>query len=712
MRRILYIPAICFLILSAVLSGVDPAAAQVLHVVNAASFLDRAPLTPGSIITIFGPGIANATAGISNPGSLPTTLAGVTVTIGGQAIPLFYVSPNQINAQIPISAAAGMSALIVASPTGTFTTLVNISAAGSIGVFSLFGTGTRDGAILNAVTFKPGPFTVTTAGNPTFLAIYVTGLSLSSTPTVTIGGVPVTVQFAGNAPGYPGLEQINVQLPPSLAGAGRVEVAVTAGGVTSNITEVVILPSPGQGPLPPPAENEPRSRELAELAWIPGTHRALVSDENDDVVRVVDVISQSVTAVIDLPIGAEAGAIAVNSAGTTAVVVERDRGRAAILDLTGNMVVAEVAVGGGPSDVAIFNNEALVVNEDTDNVSVVTLNGASSTVTATIAVGRGPRAISINPSAMRAYVTNQDDGTISVLNLNTNTVGATLTLPPNSRPRNIQVIPGAPGFALVSQQSAGDGSTAEFVNLTTGAVTPANVGTDIASGLGAIAVSGATVFFADAVGGAVTIGTVVVSGGTPGLTNVRRVKVDLGPRALAVDTLDNVLLISNEGSGNIVLLSLANEQVAGRINAVRAKGEDNGKDDHDDRLAAQHLPAITSMAPQAASRGSTFTLTINGSNLGGAYAVAFLFPPPGKGRDAGGPGDGRGRGESGDHGRGLLGALDSSITVSAIAVNSAGTQLTATVQVAASAAAGARVVVVFTPNGESAPGAASTFTVQ
>ena len=67
------------------------------------------------------------------------------------------------------------------------------------------GAGTRDGAIENALTFDVGPFAVTTNGSPTYLAIYATGLDLSSQPSVTIGGVSVPVQFYGARAVLPGL---------------------------------------------------------------------------------------------------------------------------------------------------------------------------------------------------------------------------------------------------------------------------------------------------------------------------------------------------------------------------------------------------------------------------------------------------------------------------------------------------------------------------
>ncbi|MGH9660523.1 MAG: IPT/TIG domain-containing protein, partial [Bryobacteraceae bacterium] len=240
------------------LLGVSSAVAQIASVTNAASFVQNTTLTPGSIITIKGTSLTNSTAQAPNPSLPPKTLAGVTLTIGGVASSIFYVSPTQINAQIDPTVTTGLRPLVLVSPTGTKNTTVAVENAGAPGIFTLSGSGAGDGAVINAVTFELSPFSVTTGGSPTYLAIYATGLDLSSAPQVTIGGVAVPVQFYGNAPGFLGLQQINVQLLASLAGAGRVGVRVRAGGKTSNIVEITILPSAGQVTSMPTEENEAR----------------------------------------------------------------------------------------------------------------------------------------------------------------------------------------------------------------------------------------------------------------------------------------------------------------------------------------------------------------------------------------------------------------------------------------------------------------------
>ena len=97
---------------------------QVLHadtlditVVNSASLLGGSSLAPGAYISIFGPNLASSTALAKDFTNLPRTLAGVTVTIRGSALPLLFVSKTQINARIDASIPPGPGALTVNSST-------------------------------------------------------------------------------------------------------------------------------------------------------------------------------------------------------------------------------------------------------------------------------------------------------------------------------------------------------------------------------------------------------------------------------------------------------------------------------------------------------------------------------------------------------------------------------------------------------------------
>jgi uncharacterized protein (TIGR03437 family) len=633
--------------------------AQSLRVVNAAS-LSSGSVAPGSIITIFGAKLTNGVASATEATKPPSTLNGVTVSIGASAAALFYVSPTQINAVVDPATPTGSQTVTVTSTSiGTQTGTVTISTSAAPGLFSLTGAGTRDGAIVNALTGGLMNFSTETSNHPTYLELFATGLN--NAPTVTIGGVSAQVTYSGPAGWADGLEQINVTVPASVAGAGRVPVVITANGQASNTVQIVVLPPAAQSEFPGDQDNQARGRELAALAYIPGTSSVISTDENDDVVRVIDVSTKQVTHVIALPQGAAPVGVAVNAAGTMAVVAESGRGVAAILNLSTYSVAAEVKVGAGPTAVAIFGAQAVVVNQDADSVTVFNL---TSPTPATVSVGRGPAGVAVD-AAGNAYVTNEDDGTVSVIALSaTPSVTKTIALGASSlRPEAIAV---NAGIAYITVPAAGPDGMVIVLNLGTNAITTLSANPDRSGGTSDVAISASNVYFANQTGGSVSVLPL-------NSTTITSVKVDLGARALAIDTKDNLLVVSNEGTGTLVLVSLSSNTVTGRISAVQTSPGD--QDDHGDHDNATNLPVIVSMTPLSAKAGATFTLTITGTNLTGATAVTF---------------GGNGNGNRGND-----------FTVSKISVNSAGTQLTATVSIDTSAKPGARIVSVTTPNGDS-----------
>jgi uncharacterized protein (TIGR03437 family) len=649
-------------------------AAQNLRVVNAAS-LSSVSVAPGSIITIFGTKLTNGVAVATNVQSPPTSLGGATVTIGGTSAALFYVSPTQINAVVDPKTPTGSDTVSVVSSAGTQTGTVTVSTTAPPGLFSLFGTGTRDGAIVNAILGGLMNFSTQTSNQSTFLALFATGMNTSATPAVSIGGVPVQVTFAGASPCCDGLQQINVVLPDSLAGAGRVPVVVAAGGQISNIVQIVLLPSAGNKEFSGDQDNQQRNRELSALAYIPGTSTVISADENDDVLRIIDVNAKQVTHVVTLPKGANPSGVAVNSAGTLAVVTETGLGKVAIIDLAKFTVTSEVATGNGPSAIAIAGTQAVVVNQDVDSVSVVDLT--SATVQKTIAVGRGPAGVAA--ASGKAYVTNEDDGTVSIIDLVGLTVTQTIQLGATIRPEAIALVG---GFAYITAPAAGPDGLVVVLNLSNNQTTTMKANPDRSGGSSDIAYFNGKLYFANQSGGSVSVLPVdATTGAATGA--ITRVKVDLGARALAIDSKDNLLVVSNEGTGTLVLVSLASNAVTGRINAVQTSSGDD-QDDDSDRNNATNLPAIVSLSPNSGKAGTTFTLTITGVNLTGTTAVNF---------------NGNGNGHAGD------------FTVKNIQVSTAGTQITATVTIDASAKPGARVVTVTTPNGDSSDKGGTVFVV-
>lgn len=191
-------------------------------VVNAASF--RTGITPGSFASIFGANLAGGS----------TTAARVIINNRG-VVPVF-TSESQLNFLVPDDIAEGTAEVSVTTPAGSSSKVQVASKAISPGIF--FDTGSGLGAILYNATV------------PNILEIYSTGLGplradgsgllwTTATVEVLIGGNPAQVFFSGQAPGYPGLYQVNAQVPGNTA-PGLQPVVLRVGSETSNEVKVLV----------------------------------------------------------------------------------------------------------------------------------------------------------------------------------------------------------------------------------------------------------------------------------------------------------------------------------------------------------------------------------------------------------------------------------------------------------------------------------------
>ena len=167
---------------------------------------------------------------------LPIVLNGVSVSINGAAAGLYFVSPGQINFVVPpgLAPTTGTNTYpVVINNNGTTirsTIQVLIAQPDIFTVTTAFGT--NRASVVNATTGTPEPFSVTTGGVATRLSIFLTGvrrITDKSQVTVRIGTTDLTgaaiVQITPTD--APGTDQIDVDLPASLAGAGDVPVIVT-----------------------------------------------------------------------------------------------------------------------------------------------------------------------------------------------------------------------------------------------------------------------------------------------------------------------------------------------------------------------------------------------------------------------------------------------------------------------------------------------------
>jgi uncharacterized protein (TIGR03437 family) len=240
--------------------------AALVACVSAASFIGNS-LATESIVAAFGTGLAKSTA-VATIQPLPETLAGTRVSVldslGTERIaPLFFVSPTQINFQIPPGTAAGQALVTIIHDGETVAAASPQIEMISPGLFSAnaSGQGLMIGVAVrlkadNSLSFEPVvrfdqerrqfvamPIDLGPETDRVFLVLFATGLRHRSSlvaVNVQIGGVNTEVLFAGPQGSFVGLDQLNVSLPRSLAGRGEVELSVLVDGQEANKLRVAI----------------------------------------------------------------------------------------------------------------------------------------------------------------------------------------------------------------------------------------------------------------------------------------------------------------------------------------------------------------------------------------------------------------------------------------------------------------------------------------
>jgi len=224
-----------------VVYGLLPQGKVTLAIASAASATPGA-IAPGAIATLYGTGLATGTATASTF-PLPQSLAGASVTVNGIAAPIFYASSSQINFQVPFEVSPGpatVSLSLNATPVGSITVPLFPVAPG------IFLVGQGSAAVVNPDDSINSPAQPAPVG--TVVSAYVTGLGavspavgsgtaaplrpLSNAPgvTATIGGVAANISFAGLAPGFAGLYQVNIQVPQVTPGQYDLQVFVQGSG--------------------------------------------------------------------------------------------------------------------------------------------------------------------------------------------------------------------------------------------------------------------------------------------------------------------------------------------------------------------------------------------------------------------------------------------------------------------------------------------------
>jgi uncharacterized protein (TIGR03437 family) len=216
-------------------------------------------LAPGEIVAVYGSNFAPGTSPSSSV-PLPTSLGGTSVIIGGEQAPLYFVSPGQINAQVPFDLSAGNSYQILVQANGALSTPDSIQlgvASPEIAIYPTTG---------QIIAQHAADYSLVTESSPAVpgetLIFYLAGMGATDTPvssgagspssplahpiataTLTLNGATIQPGFAGLTPTAVGLYQIDFQVPSGTP-AGDLPLVVSQAGVPTNMTFLPIAQSP------------------------------------------------------------------------------------------------------------------------------------------------------------------------------------------------------------------------------------------------------------------------------------------------------------------------------------------------------------------------------------------------------------------------------------------------------------------------------------
>lgn len=231
-------------------------------VLNAASFAKGSdglgtPVSPGSLVSIFASNFGTTQADASQV-PFPMSLGGVTAAFNNASAPLRDVVPaaGLINVQIPFATPVGSANAVIATSGGSSAAQAVTIVAQAPGVFTI-PPGVGNAILVNLTDDPKG--TIGNVAGPSnaniglktspikrgnFAFFYATGLGVMTPsvpdgdggsdglehdavkPQVTIGGITAQVLFAGQAPGFPGVYQVNIQVPQNAPTGDNIDMRI------------------------------------------------------------------------------------------------------------------------------------------------------------------------------------------------------------------------------------------------------------------------------------------------------------------------------------------------------------------------------------------------------------------------------------------------------------------------------------------------------
>lgn len=199
-------------------------------------------VAPGAYVSIYGSNLASSTMVAVQP--YPNQIGDVQVLVNGVAQQLVFVSPGQINF-VYANSTPGLTQVTVKNANGQNTVNVRVApAVPSIFLLDAASTAAAVDVTTGTVVSASAPFH---AGD--VMSLYLTGLGATTTmsglnyalivPTVSVGGQSCPVSYAGRAPSFAGLDQINCVIPSGTTGSA-IPVIVTSNGRASSTAFIPI----------------------------------------------------------------------------------------------------------------------------------------------------------------------------------------------------------------------------------------------------------------------------------------------------------------------------------------------------------------------------------------------------------------------------------------------------------------------------------------
>lgn len=165
--------------------------------------------------------------------TFPTHVGGTTVTVNGRPAPIYYASLTQVNFQVPAETETGTADVVVTNADGIQMHAQVAVASAAPGIFTVDGTGRGDAFYVDTNTLFSSFFMPDDGARR--LHLYATGVRGASQLQVNVNGLAVTVEGVRACRGLPGLDQINIAIPPNVLATGNAgTLVITADGLSSN----------------------------------------------------------------------------------------------------------------------------------------------------------------------------------------------------------------------------------------------------------------------------------------------------------------------------------------------------------------------------------------------------------------------------------------------------------------------------------------------